>query len=561
MDLSLPEAHCIAAVKELQNTAVDKLRANALFQQTGIASLKVRVPATEFGTQLLSVEVNLNDNAQVLENLIISKLKLESGRVKLIVAGRVLSSLQPLNQQNIVNNQQILGLVSCNGQSSDVDYDHAAKVKRDAQLLVNDKYSSYMQMEDQDGNPIYLPENERKALMLGLALYEKGRAALKKENYREALPLLLEADEEFATCQSKLLESVDNYALLNLDIVWCYLCLKSLTQLPDAERRLKICEDSFQRSYGSDFNRVISLKTRAGNERALMMRLHLLQAVLYYHMNRRNEAETMFALAESELTRLEVDGVSLTSLVEMGYDVSEARIALRAAENNVDAAINHILERREQKATARKKANENRKLLGKNFSHGSINPNSVKCLMEMGFDQNLAAIALEECNGDVEQAVQMIQERGDVLRQKYIQRVAANSAEDILSNLVNLGFDLEIAKHALLNSNNELMAAVDYLFKMQQDGTYDAVVASLQLPSASTSAHTDGASSSQSSEQPNIAKVLQMAKDTVKQKVDADEAFRRFREGLTQENDEEYLDLPLDIEKQLLVEYKRLLGS
>lgn len=82
------------------------------------------------------------------------------------------------------------------------------------------------QMEDQDGNIVHLPPAEKRALMMALAMHEKGRAALKKEEFSEALVWLLEADNEYNTCNSKMLETVDNYALLNLDIVWCYLMLK-----------------------------------------------------------------------------------------------------------------------------------------------------------------------------------------------------------------------------------------------------------------------------------------------------------------------------------------------
>lgn len=81
-------------------------------------------------------------------------------------------------------------------------------------------------MEDQDGNTIHLPPDEKRALMLALAIHEKGRAALKKDQLNEALVLLLEADNEYSTCRSQMLEKVDNYALLNLEIVWCYLMLK-----------------------------------------------------------------------------------------------------------------------------------------------------------------------------------------------------------------------------------------------------------------------------------------------------------------------------------------------
>lgn len=57
-------------------------------------------------------------------------------------------------------------------------------------------------------------------------MHEKGRAALRRNNYNEALIFLLEADDEYRVCNSQLLESVDNYGLLNLDIVWCYIMLK-----------------------------------------------------------------------------------------------------------------------------------------------------------------------------------------------------------------------------------------------------------------------------------------------------------------------------------------------
>lgn len=81
-------------------------------------------------------------------------------------------------------------------------------------------------MEDQDGNIIHLPPEEKRALMMALAMLEKGRASLKRDDFNEALIFLVEADSQYNTCNSKMVESVDNYALLNLDIVWCYLMLK-----------------------------------------------------------------------------------------------------------------------------------------------------------------------------------------------------------------------------------------------------------------------------------------------------------------------------------------------
>jgi len=93
----------------------------------------------------------------------------------------------------------------------------------------------YAQISDQRGRPIDLPAAERRALTLAMVLHEKGRAALKRRQFADALVFLLEADSEFNKCQSSgVLGLVDNYALVCLDICWCYLCLQSFSSLPDA---------------------------------------------------------------------------------------------------------------------------------------------------------------------------------------------------------------------------------------------------------------------------------------------------------------------------------------
>jgi hypothetical protein len=55
-----------------------------------------------------------------------------------------------------------------------------------------------------------------------------------------------------------------------------------------------------------------------GNEAALFMRLHLLQAIVLFHQNKRQEASKLLARADSELSSLKVDDHSLSTLIELG---------------------------------------------------------------------------------------------------------------------------------------------------------------------------------------------------------------------------------------------------
>lgn len=94
--------------------------------------------------------------------------------------------------------------------------------------------------------------------------------------------------------------------------------IQSVTQLPDAAERLKICEQNFKKSYGENFDRVMSLKGNAVNERVLIMRLHLLQAILHFHQNQRADARRLLSQAEIEFEQLQISETSINALVEMG---------------------------------------------------------------------------------------------------------------------------------------------------------------------------------------------------------------------------------------------------
>ena len=70
-------------------------------------------------------------------------------------------------------------------------------IKADADLVSSREDGNYLSIADQSGNIIDLPFEEKKSLAVAMALHEKGRSALKRNQVSLALTLLHEADSKF----------------------------------------------------------------------------------------------------------------------------------------------------------------------------------------------------------------------------------------------------------------------------------------------------------------------------------------------------------------------------
>ncbi|XP_055845263.1 NEDD8 ultimate buster 1 [Episyrphus balteatus] len=562
-NLSISVSNCKLALSELQDGALRKLASRKEFEETGLATFSVRRVSNNEGTEnVFEVKCALSDLGEELQQRIAEKLQLsDASSIKIISAGKIVNPKVVLELQGIKNNQQlmtIIGGVDNNSQNTqDAMYDRIKKIKEDVEAIVSSG-NRLFEMEDQDGNPVFLPPNENKALLMAMGYCEKARSAIKRNQYDEALILLLEADEKFITCNSKFLESVDNYALVNLDIVWCYLCLKNLTQLPDAQRRLEICEKSFHRSYGKDLSRLINLKGDSCPERALIMRLHLLQGVLLFHQNRRNEAYEKLDLAQSELSKLKVDDSTVDQLVEMGFDAVESRIGLRACKGDLCQAISFIQDRKNKIAEARKKSRKERKLNAK-LDHSSksesesenwVNPRSVCSLVEMGFPQELVVVALKKSDNDLTKALDMLQSNTEALIEA-LPTTPQTVDETLFDELKKMGFDEKTVRLALESTMNNSEKAMEFLLKtFENQNELSATIQ--QLVNATSGASTStGAVSGESS---IVGKFLKKAQ----REIDSMSAYNRFNEDISP-NENEYLDLPLVQEEQILAEYKRFL--
>uniref|UniRef100_A0A3Q2EHN2 Negative regulator of ubiquitin like proteins 1 n=1 Tax=Cyprinodon variegatus TaxID=28743 RepID=A0A3Q2EHN2_CYPVA len=55
----------------------------------------------------------------------------------------------------------------------------------------------FLEIADQKGNPLKIPHQEKKALILAMGFHEKGRSLMKRKQYDNALCHLLQADQQF----------------------------------------------------------------------------------------------------------------------------------------------------------------------------------------------------------------------------------------------------------------------------------------------------------------------------------------------------------------------------
>lgn len=154
------------ALSELQNTAIDKLRARTEFENNGIATIKVRAPTqSSAGTRLVTVKINLSQLGSEFHQLVADTLQLPRRSIKIINAGKFVLDELTLSQQNLCNNQQVMAIVVSGGseggsvsdgsgpststtasESSDNIHAKLSKAREDAEMLTSQQDYSFMEV-------------------------------------------------------------------------------------------------------------------------------------------------------------------------------------------------------------------------------------------------------------------------------------------------------------------------------------------------------------------------------------------------------------------------------
>uniref|UniRef100_A0A3B4ZQC6 Negative regulator of ubiquitin like proteins 1 n=1 Tax=Stegastes partitus TaxID=144197 RepID=A0A3B4ZQC6_9TELE len=394
----------------------------------------------------------------------------------------------------------------------------------------------FLEIGDQKGNPLNIPHKEKKALILAMGFHEKGRSLMKKKQYDNALCHLLQADQQFSQCGSTLLGSVDNFAVLQLDIVWCYRALEALSCLDDGKSRLQRAEACFLQCYGEQQQRLLRIKGNTGREDVLFLRLHLLQSLLFYIEGDDCQARLQLSRVESLYSRLCLDSEKMAQLMALGFTEREARLGLRACQGDLQEAAIHISNRRQEREELKQRERQRRR----------TRMEAISTLSELGFSRRDAARALHHAGGDVDKAY------GILVDSNQAAQASNNNTESALSpdkveQLLYLGFERDSSEAALRLTGGDVQSATQLLLDNQ--GFVSAEL--LTPPSTSSSSSPSSEEPSTSSTCPGTTLLGLPSEDT--------ELVNEVLEDISH-HEEDYLDLTLEEESELIAAMKTYLS-
>ncbi|CAL1536332.1 unnamed protein product [Lymnaea stagnalis] len=542
-------------LEDLRLRAISKLVEREKFQNLGVATLRVKLTgslATERNLRkLVPVECRLDITGADLRALVSTKYELNPTQLKLISGGRVIEQNTSLNSQGIKNGSDIMAMFISTTDAKlaekEAEIAEIEKTRWAAEILssrADDDEDFDIQVADQKGNPLNLPSEEKKALTMAMTLHEKGRAALKSKKVSLALPLFLEADAEFSKCRAQILNSVDNYAILCLDIVWCYLVLQNLEQLPDAGKGMAVIYSVFQGG--------------TGTEQALFMRLYLLQGIVAFHKGDITNSLNLFRRAEFVLNLLHVDENKLQEIMLMGFTEREARLGLRAKNGNIPQAVAYIVEKKREEEEVNKKAKKEwrqrvrGKKLGKTAGGEPVNVEYFDTLVGMDFPSGAAAEALRQANNDISQAIEILNTKPELLHLPDPEKSMMEITDAMIERVCTLGFNVDMAKKSLELFRGNIQRAVEELLKYNGN---------LPSPSTSASSVSDSSMSSIILTKLSFISDASFLEDPKRRlgKKEKEELNSLVSDINTDAND--HLDLTLSEEREYLLLYQNMIDN
>lgn len=417
-----------------------------------------------------------------------------------------------------------------------------------------------IELEDQSGQKVNLgSETDQRAVMMGLMLHTNGKQLIRRQKYEDALEVLTMGEEAFSLCNPKVIELVDNVPILQIDIVWCYFMQRDIKWLSEAGIRLTKAREGIERAYGKDASRVRLLQAGRFPEVALYLRLELLEGVIAYYSGQFEKCRSSLTSAQAKYFKLQVPDEALSLLLSMGYTERKAKRALRMSNQDIEMAIDFLVEEKAKKEQRieedihRRNEIMEQKRYGMTPLRKAVDLERMKELVSIGFEKALAAEALRRNENDNQKALDdltnpetnaVIQLELETKKRKR-QRRAADAA---IEELISMGFERSRVVAAVQTFGTRDQALSQLLAEQDSNPT---VAANNAEPSVSTPNNVEAISSSNidsSAIPPNINEIEKRDEEMeseLAQELENTDAFSDYDIEITKEGEaiNEYLAL------------------
>ncbi|PWA59126.1 ubiquitin-associated (UBA)/TS-N domain-containing protein [Artemisia annua] len=428
-----------------------------------------------------------------------------------------------------------------------------------------------LELENQSGEKVQLgSENDQRALMMGLMFHGKAKQLVKKKMYEDAVEVLAMGEESFSLCDSKVVELIDNVPILQIDMVWCYFMLKDISKLSVAGKRLEDARKGIERSHGKESTRLRLLHGNSHPELALHLRLELLEAIVAYHSGNIEKAKISLNSARSRYLQLQVPDEALSMLMGMGYGQKAAKRALRMNRQDVERAVNFLIEEKAKKQQKLeddiRRRNEimEQKKFGVTPLKKAVDLQKLKELVSYGFEKELAAESLRRNENETQRALDDLtnpETNSDIqlfIESKKKKRLR-QAADATIERLTSLGFPRDSVVAAVRAYGTEELALNHLLEQNQTNANQeltapvaDNVTAPIADNVGSSSGVGEGSSSAANETTQNgdlsgfeeVQRDVEM-EDELTEDLQSEDAFSDYDMELTRESEaiDEYLAL------------------
>ncbi|THG02320.1 hypothetical protein TEA_021162 [Camellia sinensis var. sinensis] len=393
------------------------------------------------------LEVELEEwTVPMLREEVAKRSNCGSESINLICAGKVLKDgdgTQKLAQLGFKNNSKVLASRVSADQGKALKDELMAEEERSTRLsrlkaAVNSLAKRHadgslpiedynIELENQSGETVQLgSETDQRAVMMGLMLHANAKQLIRTERYKDALEVLAMGE------------------------IWCGATSCSETSVGSQWQgmRLSKAKEGIERAHGKESSRLRLLQGARHPEIALHLRMELLEGVVAYHSGQFEKSRQALTSAQTKYFQLQVPDEALSLLMSMGYKEHHAKRALRMSNQDVQSAVDFLVEEKAKKAQKQEEDIRRRNDIMEQKCYGMtplkkpVDLQRLNELVSIGFAKDLAAEALRRNENDTQKALDdltnpesnsAIQLDIESKKRKRLRRAADAAIEELIS--------------------------------------------------------------------------------------------------------------------------------